>query len=100
MQESSVNLFLTNIQVCARVSLLAKLLSFPRTFRKELISVVYSLALLTKNLSWRVRENYFLVSENSGKLFNLVSGNPVVVCFEVWMKSLSTAITIKATVVP
>ena len=66
-------------QVWEMVSLL-----FQKTFMKELISVTSSLALLAKNLSSVVLENWSVVSGKSGRskgtftCIILVSGGPEV----------------------
>ena len=42
---------------------------FKKAFTKEVISVASSLALLPKNNSWMVSDNWFVVREESGDYY-------------------------------
>ena len=61
--------FFASHQVWERVSSLAKVMLFQKTFMKELISMALSLALLVENLSSMDLENRFVVSEKSWNFY-------------------------------
>ena len=66
-------------QVWERVSSLAKVMLFQKTFTKELIFVALSLALFVENLSSMDLEKWLVVSEKSLNFIFVISGNPVIV---------------------
>ena len=70
-------LFLASHLVWERVPLLVEVMLVQKTFTKELISAVSSLALLAKNLSSMDLKTGLWSVNSQGVFITLISGNPV-----------------------